>query len=248
MIEIKNLSKEFHSEIGTKNLVLKQASFDIKDGKITSLIAESGSGKSVLLKIIAGIEKSTSGEVLNPSGKKIILIPSAPSSFPWLNVYENVRFGLEEFNEAEIKKLIAFVGLEGYETFYPDNKSTGFRFRIALARSLAHNPSAILLDEPFNQMESLVKNEIYSLLRKINKIKNTSFLLATSNLEEALFLSDKILLLKKHPAEVFAEFNVDLPAERGKSIYSNAKFLSLQREIEDTFNRVKSQSLFNFSI
>ncbi len=248
MIEIKNLSKEYSSDIGVKAIELKNISFILLDGKITSIIAPPGSGKSVLLKIISGLEEQSSGDIENPANEKIIYIPSEPSSFTWLNVHENVKFGLYKWDEKQIKELINLVGLEGYEKFYPDNKSLGFRFRIALARSLANNPSAILLDEPFNKMDVQTKHEIYSLIREVSKVRNATFLLATSNLTEALFLSDKIYLMKENPAEIISDLDVDLPSERNHAIYSSDKFNLLRTQIENSFNRVESQKLFNLSI
>ena len=248
MIEIKNLSKKYSSEFGVNAIELKNISFILLDGKITSIIAPTGSGKSVLLKIISGLEEQTSGDIVNPANEKIIYIPSEPSSFPWFSVLENVKFGKDKSDEKEIKELINLVGLEGYESFYPDNKSLGFRFRIALARSLAHNPSAILLDEPFNRMDVQTKHEIYSLIREVNKMKDTIFLLATSNLTEALFLSDKIYSMKKNPTEIISDLDVDLPHERNHTIYSTDKFNLLRTQIENSFNRVESQKLFNLSI
>jgi len=248
MIEIKNLSKEYSSDIGFRTVVLKNISFKIPGGKITSIIAPTGSGKSVLLKIISGLEEQTSGDVINPTEGKIIFIPSAPSSFPWFNVHDNVKFGLEKWDEKNIKELINLVGLEGYDTFHPDNKSLGFRFRIALARSLAHNPAVVILDEPFNQMDVQTKNEIYFLIRAINKIKNTSFLLATTNLTEALFLSDKIYLMKKNPGNIYSEIDVDLPKERDETTFFSDKFSQLRTQIENTFKQTESQKLFNLSI
>ena len=248
MIEIKNLSKEYSSEVGIKNVILKDISFTIPDGKITSIVASVDSGKSVLLRIISGIEEQTSGDMEKPDDAKIIYIPSAPSSFPWLNVSENVKFGQNKCDEEEINKLIALVGLEGYESFHPENKSLGFRFRIALARSLAHNPSVILLDCPFNKMDIQTKNEIYLLIREVNKIKNKTFLLATTNIAEALFLSDKIYLMEKNPAEIISDLDVDLPHDRDHKIFSTDKFNLLRTQIENSFNRFESQKLFNLSI
>lgn len=248
MIEIKNLLKEYSSDTGFRTVVLKNISFKIPGGKITSIIAPTGSGKSVLLKIISGLEEQTSGDVINPTEGKIIFIPSAPSSFPWLNVFENVKFGLDKWDEKNIKALINLVGLEGYDTFYPDNKSLGFRFRIALARSLAHNPAVVLLDEPFNQMDVQTKNEIYFLIREINKIKNTSFLLATTNLTEALFLSDRIFIMKKNPAEIHSEIDIDLSTKRDEATFFSDRFHQLRIQIEESFKSIESQKLANLSI
>lgn len=248
MIEIKNISRKYSSNVGSQPIELKDISFKLIDGKITSILAPADYSKSLLLKIISGLEEQTTGEVLKPADAKIIYIPSAPSSFPWLNAFQNVKFGLDKWNEKEIKELIRLVGLEGYEKFYPDNKSLGFRFRIALARSLANNPSAILLDDPFNQMDYQTKQEMYSLVRAVNWKIKTTFLLSTSKITEAIFLSDKIYLMKNNPSEIFSDIDIDLLQERDSATYSSEKFILLRTQIENSFNKFDTQKLFNLSI
>ena len=214
MIEVKNISKEYSDDSGSINIILKNISLSISPGKITSIVAPNNSGKSTLLKIISGLELATIGEVRKKDDQKIVLIPSKPSSFPWLNVEENISLGLLKKDSNKVKKIIENAGLEGYESFYPNNKSYGFRFRIALARSLAHEPEAILLDEPFDQMDIQAKKEILQLLLDTkNKMKET-FLFATSNITEALYLSDKIYLMKKDPGEIFSEIDINFQKER----------------------------------
>jgi len=248
MIEVKNISKEYIDDSGFKNIILKNVSLNIPSEKITSVIAPGGSGKSTLLKIISGLELATSGEVVKERDQKIVYIPSQPSSFPWLNVEENISLGLLKKDVTEIKSIIRFVGLEGYESFHPNNKSYGFRFRIALARSLAHQPEAILLDEPFNQMDNQTKKEIMLLIRETQNTLKSTFLLATTNITEALFLSDKIYLMKKDPGEIIFDHMVDLPQKRDESIYDSEKFIQLRSQIEKSFKKIDSQKLFNLSI
>ncbi|MFA5804389.1 MAG: ATP-binding cassette domain-containing protein [Melioribacteraceae bacterium] len=248
MIEVKNISKEYIDDNGFKNIILKNVSLSISSEKITSVIAPSGSGKSTLLKTISGLEHATHGEVIKNENQKIVYIPSQPSSFPWLNVEENISLGLLEKDATEIKSMIRFVGLEGYESFYPNNKSYGFRFRIALARSLAQQPEAILLDEPFNQMDNQTKKEIMLLIRETQNTLQTTFLLATTNITEALFLSDHIYLMKKNPGEIISDLLVDLPKERNELIYDSDKFIQLRSQIEKSFKNIDSQKLFNLSI
>ena len=248
MIEVKNITKEYTDENGFKNIILKNVSLSITSEKFTSVIAPNGSGKSLLLKIISGLEQTTHGEVIKNENHKIVYIPSQPSSFPWLNVEENISLGLQEKNPSEIKSIIKIAGLEGYESFYPNNKSYGFRFRIALARSLAHNPAAILLDEPFNQMDLQTKKEIILLVREVQSTLKTTFLLATTNITEALFLSDNIYLMKKNPGEIISDILVDLPEERNEFIFDSEEFIQLRSKIEKSFKKIDSQKLFNLSI
>ncbi|MFA7229531.1 MAG: ATP-binding cassette domain-containing protein, partial [Melioribacteraceae bacterium] len=195
MIEIKNLSKIYLLPPGSDTVILKNISLRLPEGKITALFAPGHSGKSLLLKIVSGLESPDSGDIINKNRGKIIFLPSAPSSFPWLSVSDNIKLGLTNSNETDITTIIHLVGLEGYESFYPANKSIGFRFRIALARSLAHNPSVILIDESFRMMDDRTRMESYNLLRRINSERGTTFFIATANLPEAIFLSDKIYLM-----------------------------------------------------
>lgn len=248
MIAIKNLTKDFIDELGNKTILLRNISLTIPSDKITSIIAPAGSGKSTLMKIISGLESKTEGEVISSSDKKIIFIPSRPSSYPWLNVLENVKLGLLKCDDSEIKTFINIVGLEGYETFHPNNMSFGFRFRIALARSLALKPEAILLDEPFNQMDLQTKKEILFLIRNIKSTQKTTILLATTNITEALFFSNKIYLMKKNPGEIISEIEVDLQAVPNELIFGLDKFIQLRNQIESSFKKIESQQLFNISI
>lgn len=248
MIETNNISKEFSTDVGFYTAILKNITLKVADKKITSIIAPYGSGKSTLLKIISGLEDPTSGHVLNPTNKKIILIPTAPSSFPWLSVYENVKFGLMKYDEKQIQSVINLVGLEGYNTFHCNNRSLGFRFRISLARSIAHNPALILLDEPFGNMDIKTKDEMLLLIREINNTRGITFLLATSNLTEALFLSDKVYLMKKDPGEIISESDIELSTERDESTYSSESFKQLRNKISAAFKQIESQQLVNLSI
>lgn len=251
-LEIKNLSKEFVDETGFKNKLFQNISFKIDKSSITTLLAPTGSGKTSFLKIISGLEKPTNGETVNENSN-IIFIPSAPSSFPWMTVEENIQFVLKE--KSNVKKIIKLVGLESYENHIPHNKSLGFRFRISLARSLVLNPSLIVLDEPFTQMDVQTKSEIYELIRKINNSEKQTILLGTTNITEAIYLSDKIVLMKKNPGEILEEINVEFGKERTLEILDKEEFHLLRTRIEKIYKESniapdggQAQKLFNLSI
>ena len=248
MLEVNNLSKNYTDEFGYTVNLLKDISFKVSAGNICSILAPSGSGKSSLLKIIAGLESQSSGEISKASNGPVIYFPSEPSSFPWLNVTDNILFGITNTKSVDVMQLSKIVGLEGYETHFPHNKSLGFRFRIVLARSLAHKPSIIVIDEPFNKMDELTKDELYQLIREINSTTKTSFLFATTNISEALFLSDNIYLMKRSPGEIIGSVEVNLPKQRGLSVFSSQDFIQLRSKIEHSFKTIDSQRLFNISI
>ncbi len=248
MLEIKNISKSYTDEFGFNVNLLNNISFTVHDAKVCSIIAPSGSGKSSLLKIIAGLESSSNGEIVNTDSKSVIYITSEPSSFPWLNVKENIQFGVKDNTGIDIDSILKIVGLDGYEKHFPHNKSLGFRFRIYLGRSIAHKPSVIVIDEPFNKMNGETKSELYMLIRDIAKSLSISFLFTTTNISEALFLSDQIYLMKKNPGEIFKSISNNLPADRNMNIFISEEFEELRTSVEKSFKSIDSQKFFNISI
>lgn len=244
IIQIKNLGKEY-SHSGLKLQVLSNLTFDLGVRTFTSILAPHKSGKSVLLEIIAGLEEPSTGTIDNKSNI-VSYIPSKPSSFPWLSVKENVEIankfkGGEKFN---ITELIKLTGLSGYEDHFPNNKSLGFRLRISLARALASNPALILLDDPFYQMDQITKSEIYPLLRQIFLSTGISFLIATSNITEAVFLADRIIILKPESSGILEEITPELPEYRTQTILSEPVFKKKVKSIEDII-KVGDSLIFN---
>ena len=218
-LEVKDITKYFPGKAGSKLLVLDGINmtndFKGQKGSIVSILAPFTAGKSTLLKIISAIEKPNSGKVLldgtsydNPDGR-IVYIPEKPSSYPWLNVEENIMFASSNNKGTNIEEMLSAVGLTGYGKHYPHPKSTGFRFRISLARALAVNPVLILLDDPFKKLRGETKKEIYNLLKKLRDELNLNFLLGTTNITEVVGLSDKIYLMKGHPGKIFREIEID---------------------------------------
>jgi ABC-type nitrate/sulfonate/bicarbonate transport system ATPase subunit len=240
-IEIKNISKEITAPSGFKELILKNVSLSIQDGEIAAIVSPPGLTASYLLKIVSGLEKPDAGEIVNHSGGRILYFPAEPSSFPWLNVHENVVFGLGKYSAEEIDRFIKIVGLEGYERHHPHNGSTGFRFRISLARSLAHNPAAILLDNPFSIIDQLTREEIYPLLREISKKLSTTIILVTSNISEALLLSDRIFILGKGTGDLHPALEIedeDIPVRKS----------NLPKLLQSILGKLESKYLSEISI
>ncbi len=259
ILELSGIKKIFSSVYGTKEIVIGNISLiiDANCSKITSILASFGSGKSTLFKIISGVEKATSGEVILKGEKylqaegKIVLIPEKSASLPWLNVRKNIELacGLETCGKNagsyEINDLINLVGLSGYENHYPHNSSSGFRFRICLARALMLNPVVLLLDDCFKKMDAATREEIYSLIHEISKKVDSYFLLATTNVIEALRLSGRVFLMNKNPATIYNEFEIS-----GEFIqnYKDQKFIKYRRLIEEAYNKKNQLGTMNFSI
>ncbi len=186
---------------------------DIQQCSINSFICYDKSA-SALLKIVGNVEDNFEGTVTFKENSRTIYIPQKSSSFPWINVEENIKYVAEnsEYNVdvygVQIQNLIDDVGLTGYEKHFPDNKSLGFRFRISLARVLALKPSIILIDNSFDKMDEESKFELYELLKKVSSKYNVSFLLTTSDLNEAIYLSENLYLMKAGNSELIDKINL----------------------------------------
>ncbi len=253
ILKVKNISKDFIDEFGYTSHLVEDISFEVPAGQFTSILAPMNEGKSTLLKIIAGMEKQTSGDIKfkNESDCDCVFIPAKPSSLPWLNVEKNIELLKKNdcgfsITDQDITDAIKQVGLAGYEDHIPKNKSLGFRFRISLARALATKAKLILLDEPFNYFEKTTKKEVYQLLRNIHESMDTSFILATSNISEAIFLSDNILLLQDKPSRVLDNVIVDLPSRRDINILNVESFQITKKKIENTLKYNPDHALNSF--
>ncbi len=240
ILKTENVNKFFYGSSGAKLLVLENINLNfpkLEEGSISSILAPFHAGKTTLLKMLCGLEPSSEGQILlddieiNSLKAKIVFIPENSSSLPWLNVSDNIKIGcdLNKNCSFELKKLIEIVGLGGYETYFPQEENSGFRFRIALARAIAVEPEFILLDDPFRHIDSPTKKELYSLLIKIKSDLKINFILAATNVNESLILSSKIYLMKKEPGRIVKSFDINV---------SNRKedLQRIRKEISEEFN------------
>lgn len=244
-MKFENISKTIVYSNGAKSKLLDDISFSVNDGKITSLLASSGSGKSTLLKILCGLELPDSGIRIE---KSAALIPSEPSSFPWMNASESILFANEKVDEAAQKRIINLVGLEGYESHFPNNKSLGFRFRIALARALASAVKIILIDEPFTKMDQRTRMEMLQLIVDINEETKTTVLFATSNLSEAALISHSVLLMKKGITGTLQDFNFAYTNSKLNERSSSSEYTEQLGKIENNIRSLTTQQSFTISL
>ena len=245
-IEVKNISFSFQSAGRVSRKILEDVSFLIEEKSITILLAPNDSGKSTLLKIISGLLKVSSGSI--EADDKIIFIPEEPSSFPWLNVAENIKFASPNISQNDLEELAALVGLEGYTDHLPHNTSYGFRFRISLARALSVNPNLIVIDDAFKIMEGETREECYQLIKEINKKRGTAFLIGTANISEAIFISNKILLMSKKPAAIVETITDELPFGNDLNEFESQPFSELRIKIEKSLKEIHQQRMSNFTI
>ena len=196
MIEILNLSKHFF--INDKRIdVLKELNLTIKKDKITVILGRSGCGKTTLLRLIAGLESVSLGEIKFKEQAKIGFVFQEPRLMPFLNVYENVVFPLKkyEIDEAKIDRLISMIGLSDFKFASVSQLSGGMSSRVSLARVLAYEANLILMDEPFAALDAFTRASMQAEILKLQAGKTIIFV--THNVDEALYLADEIILLEK---------------------------------------------------
>jgi NitT/TauT family transport system ATP-binding protein len=228
IIEVRGLGKVFFVN-GNALTVFDNLSCRIDKGSFLSIVGPSGCGKSTLLKLIAGLEPPSSGAVIfndepivGPAKGMIYVFQQYTKSiFPWRTVIQNVRFGLSSYKtlpkrEAHERCLeyIRLVGLEGYENYYPYQLSGGMQQRVCIARALICEPDVLLMDEPFSAVDALTRAILQELILKIWETIPITILFVTHDVEEALFLSKRIISLSKTPATIREDVIIDLPYPR----------------------------------
>lgn len=236
ILELKNISKVFENNDGYKIHLIKNVSFFVKENEIVSIIAPLNSGKSSLLKIAAGLDEASSGSV-EKNRFKSVLIPSEPSSFPWLSVTDNLKESAPDISEKDLKEILTLVGLSGYENHFPLDESVGFRFLISVARALAVKAEFILLDDNFSNVGAEFKTRIFNIIKELKSKKNISFIFATASISDALEISNRIYLMNSKPAEIIAEFVLD-KADKNR----------IRKEIEEKLFVNENSTKLNFMV
>jgi NitT/TauT family transport system ATP-binding protein len=229
IIEIERVSQVFQTSARKNHLALSDISLVIDEGAFVSILGPSGCGKSTLLYIVGGFVSPTSG-VAKMKGRAI----TAPGPdrgpvfqefalFPWKTVLGNVMYGPVQQGirtaeaDAQSRALIEMVGLKGYENFYPKELSGGMKQRVALARTLAYHPEVLLMDEPFGALDAHTRTRLQNDLLNIWERDRKTVLFVTHSVDEAVFLSDKVVMMSKSPGRIREVINVDLPRPRRRN-------------------------------
>jgi NitT/TauT family transport system ATP-binding protein len=231
IIEADAVSKAFTSPDGQALLVLDGISFTLAEGEIVALLGRSGSGKSTLLRCVAGLIAPSSGTVsyrgtpLRGANPGVAMVFQSFALLPWLTVQQNVELGLEAQGVAEAErreralKAIDLIGLDGFEGAYPKELSGGMRQRVGFARGIVTEPDALLMDEPFSALDVLTAENLRTELVGLwegHEAPVKSILIVTHNIEEAVLLADRILVLSSNPGRIQAELSVRLPRPRDR--------------------------------
>ncbi|MEY2479100.1 MAG: NitT/TauT family transport system ATP-binding protein [Verrucomicrobiota bacterium] len=224
-ISIRNLSMSFPGKrAGEETSVLANISAEVAEGEFVCLVGPSGCGKSTLLNIVAGFLEPTSGEVLvegelvrGPDPRRIFVFQEN-GVFPWLNVRDNICFGLRQQGRAERDRILThyidMVGLNGFENAYPRELSGGMKQRVEIARALAASPDIIYMDEPFGALDFITRLKMRADLMRIWQSEKKTILFVTHDIEEAVQLADRILVLSNRPASIQKIVHVDLARPR----------------------------------
>lgn len=220
--------------------VLEDINLKIRAGEFVSIIGSSGCGKSTLLKLIIGLEEVTDGEIRVQGGRteegRIGMVFQEARLIPWKTVRKNIGLGLLNHTKAEkeaiVEKQLELVGLKDFADALPSQLSGGMQQRVSIARALAINPRILLLDEPFGALDAFTRihmqNEVLDLWEK----EKCTMLLVTHDIDEAIFLSDRIIILSDHPGVVKREIRVELPRPRDRGSY---EFTKIRKEIFNEF-------------
>ncbi|HYA92649.1 MAG TPA: ABC transporter ATP-binding protein [Thermodesulfobacteriota bacterium] len=231
-LEFLDISKTFLGRSPGESVhVLEQIRHRIENGQFVSIVGPSGCGKTTLLRIIAGLEESSSGKVLldgkelSQGSEEVGLVFQEYALFPWRTTLQNIEMGPEikgvdkEKRRLTAMEYIRTFDLNGFEHRYPRELSGGMKQRVAIARTLIMNPRVVLMDEPFGSLDSQTRNGLQEFLLGIWERRRDTILFVTHNVDEAVFLSDQIIVLSKRPARIFKTFEVGLQRPRDRTGY-----------------------------
>jgi NitT/TauT family transport system ATP-binding protein len=244
ILSVRNLKKAFGSN-GNSHVVFDDISLDIHRREFICVVGASGCGKSTLARIVAGLDEATTGEILldekpvGGPGPDRGMVFQGYTLFPWLTVRSNVMFGLKMQGKeditakAEARQWLDMVGLAKFENLYPHELSGGMKQRVAIARALANNPRILIMDEPFAALDAQTRCQMQSYLLQIWKKVDATILFITHDLDEAAYLSDRILVLGTNPGRILEFIENPVPRPRTDSQFLAPEFLALKKRLEE---------------
>ncbi len=251
-ISVRDVSRSFINAQGARIEALRNVSFDVEDafaqdgrdiGELLVLLGPSGCGKSTLLRMIAGLDQPTAGQIL-VNGKPVAgpgrdrgMVFQKYTSFPWLTIADNIAYGprINGVPAAEtrgiVEHLVQAVGLSGFEKAYPATLSGGMQQRVAIARTLANRPQVVLMDEPFGALDAQTRGDMQQLLLRVWDETASTILFVTHDVDEAVFLADRIYVLSARPGTIVEDIPVPFGRPRDPSIRQAAEFREMQQHV-----------------
>jgi NitT/TauT family transport system ATP-binding protein len=255
LLELRNIKKSFDTE-KSRILVLDDVSFEVGIDEFVCLVGPSGCGKSTLLRMIGGLEKVDSGEILfhgeqvTAPSPKISMVFQLFGLLPWKTALENVEVPLEvlgvkkEDRAHTATEYLKLVGLEGFENTYPHDLSGGMKQRVGIARALALNPEVLLMDEPFSSLDEITAKTLRELVLNIWRnpvLPTNTFIMVSHNVEEAVFMADRVIVMSPRPGKVVGQVKVDIPRPRVAHLRENTYF-NFVDEVMELLERDKNKT------
>ncbi|TBU96499.1 ABC transporter ATP-binding protein [Stutzerimonas kirkiae] len=249
-ISIRSLGKSFHGR-GQSIEALRGIDLEIADNEFITFVGASGCGKSTLLRIIAGLESHSSGQLqldgqpIEGPGRERAMVFQHYSLYPWLTVMQNIKFsrrlkvvadtvrhdGDIETADGRACALLALMGLEPFADAYPSQLSGGMQQRVAIARALMGKPDILLMDEPFGALDAQTREVMHDLIRHVHRLEKSTIVFVTHDVEEAIYLGTRVVLMAPRPGRIDSQYPVPLPAERHQDMKLSPEFLALKRDI-----------------
>jgi NitT/TauT family transport system ATP-binding protein len=241
-LRVEHVGHVYDDQHGTVD-ALDNISFEIKPGEFVCIVGPSGSGKSTLLRIMAGLIQPQQGrvwldgQIVTAPRPSIGIVFQKANLMPWRTVHDNVGLPLEmeRLSPDEIQRraqaLIDLVGLTGFEESYPHGLSGGMEQRVAIARALIYNPTVLLLDEPFGSLDALTRERMALELTRIWSAQKTTVVMVTHSIQEAVFLSDRVLVMTDRPGRIAAAIPIDLPRPRDLNLLQEERFAEIAGRI-----------------
>ncbi|MDB5893595.1 MAG: sulfonate transporter ATP-binding protein [Rhodoferax sp.] len=244
-LSIQGVSRVFETAKGQRTQALQPIDFNVNDNDFVTILGPSGCGKSTLLRIVAGLERTSTGRVLldgqpveGPGADRGMVFQSY-TLFPWLTIAQNIRFGLRERGMSEAQQrersayFIAKVGLRGFENHFPKQLSGGMQQRTAIARALANDPKILLLDEPFGALDNQTRVLMQELLLGIWESARKTVLFVTHDIDEAIFMANRVAVFSARPGRIKSDIAVDLPHPRHYTVKTTPAFMELKARLTE---------------
>lgn len=256
LIEIKNVNRTYIDDKDNTVEALQDINLTIKRGEFVSLIGSSGCGKTTLLRLIAGLDVPETG-ILTLDGQEITApdpqrgyVVQQGGLFPWLTVEQNIATGLKarhvyRQNKAQVGHYINLIGLNGFEKAYIHQISGGMAQRVAIARALINKPKALLLDEPMGALDSFTRADIQDKLLELRKENDATMILVTHDVDEAIYLSDRIVIMTPRPGKISEILTINMPHPRDRG---GSDFLSIRRDILEKLHLASAKPQLEYTI
>lgn len=251
---VSGVTKDYHLKDRTVH-ALSQVDFSIKKCEFISIIGPSGCGKSTLLRIIGGLEEPSSGSILvgdkeiNGPGPDRGMVFQSYTLFPWLTVKKNIEYGLKlkkiskQKREEIVERYVDIIGLRGFENVYPKALSGGMKQRVAIARALANDPEMLLLDEPFGALDMQTRTMMQEFMLAVWHKSPKTIIMVTHDIEEAIFMADRVFVMSSRPGEIREIMDIDLPRPRDFMIKTSSEFVNYKREAMKLLHDEQEQTM-----